>query len=78
MLNSALALQMPLTALCASQQMGLSMKAIALTAQDWAVLRQLRDLLGHLCQAIREDTRRAISYLELRTSSILEDDRQAL
>jgi hypothetical protein len=44
MLHLALRLQSPITALCASQQLDLSMKDIALTAKDWQTMKALLDL----------------------------------
>jgi hypothetical protein len=44
MLHLALRLQGPITALCASQQLDLSMKDIALTTKDWQVMKALLDL----------------------------------
>jgi hypothetical protein len=44
MLYLALRLQGPIMALCASQQLDLSMKDIALMAKDWQTMKALLDL----------------------------------
>ena len=44
MLNSFLALQIPITAHCASQTPDLSMRDIALTPADWDVLHNLKEV----------------------------------
>jgi hypothetical protein len=42
MLSTALALRVPITALCASQTLDLSMRDISLTQDDWSILIQLK------------------------------------
>ena len=43
MLDTAIKLRVPITALCASQTMDVSMKDIALTTADWQLLEDLRE-----------------------------------
>ena len=43
MLNTAIKLRIPITAVCATQQMDPSMKDIALTQEDWVTLNALQD-----------------------------------
>lgn len=44
MIDIALKLQVPITALCASQRLDISMRDIALSAIDWATLHDLSKL----------------------------------
>jgi hypothetical protein len=44
MLDIALKLQIPITAVCTTQQLDISMKDIALTTEDWAVIKDLEQL----------------------------------
>ena len=44
MLNSVLALEVPITAHCASQTLDFSMRDIALSPADWKVLHDLKEM----------------------------------
>ena len=44
MVSTSLKLRLPITALCASQQMDPSMRDIQLTSEDWAILEKLKRL----------------------------------
>lgn len=46
MINTALKLQNPITALCASQQLDPSMRDISLSSTDWMILHSLLQLFN--------------------------------
>jgi hypothetical protein len=43
MLIAAINLQVPITAICATQQMDISIRDITLTLEDWSMLKGLKD-----------------------------------
>jgi hypothetical protein len=83
MLRLACEMEAPITAVCATQQIDLSVWSIALTPIDWALTKDLRELFSvfaHPTKKLQASTYPTLNYAILQFLSIankLEEKRQA-
>ena len=83
MLRLACEMEAPITAVCATQQIDLSVRSIALTPTDWALTKDLRELFSvfaHPTKKLQASTYPTLNYAILQFLSIankLEEKRQA-